>query len=31
MKFFKPFTVTAQVGYSIPTEFSTTVVDQHGA
>ena len=30
MKFFKPFAVTAQVGYSIPTEFSTTVVDQHG-
>ena len=30
MKFFKPFAVTAQVGYLIPTEFSTTVVDQHG-
>jgi hypothetical protein len=30
MKFFKPFAVTAQVGYSIPIEFSTTVVDQHG-
>ena len=30
MKFFKPFAVTAQVGYSIPTESSTTAVDQHG-
>jgi hypothetical protein len=27
MKFFKPLAVTAQVGYSIPTEFSTTEFD----
>jgi len=27
MKFFRPFAVTAQVGYSIPTESSTTEFD----
>jgi hypothetical protein len=28
MKFFKPFAVTAQVGYAVPTQFSTTTVDE---
>jgi hypothetical protein len=28
MKFFKPLAVTAQVGYAIPTESSTTAVDE---
>jgi hypothetical protein len=27
VKFFKPFAVTAQVGYAVPTQFSTTAVD----
>jgi hypothetical protein len=27
MKFFKPLAVTAQVGYAVPTQFSTTAVD----
>jgi hypothetical protein len=28
MKFLKPFAVTAQVGYAVPTESSTTAIDE---